>query len=177
MASTLDNKTYHPTPKICHDVALMFDHETNAAKDFCSAFASMLLCADYCSNFCLTVVDSEEPCHPKIDADGDGVVDGKEEGVRHQKDKGSPVLIFVAIFALFAWASYHGSRNARSSSRTNNSPYDARPQWSQTGKCDRDDSAEQGIAMVDYYQDRNTQNGSLMPRDYQRSSDHRGAYL
>lgn len=167
LASSTDNKTHHPTPKTCHDVSMIFDHETAAAKDFCASFSSKLLCNDYCSNYCLTIVDSEEPCHPKVDADGDGVVDGKEEGVRQPaQKKGSPTIVFVIIVGLLAWASYHGTRNARSKV-----DHDRPLAWTKTtSSSDHDDRAEQGIAMVDYEE---TAGGSLMPRGYQRSSDTR----
>ena len=116
----------------------------------------------------MTVVNSEEPCHPNVDADGDGVVDGKEEGVKPQKNKGNPTIVFVIIVALLAWASYHGTRKARSP--TSDAPLNWQLHWQKTtSSCDHDDRAEQGIAMVDY--DHETSGRSLMPRGCLRSSD------
>ena len=115
MAASADNSTHHATSAICHDVSLIFDHETPAAKEFCKSFDSMLLCADYCSDYCLTKVDTSDPCHPKLDADGDGTVDGKEPGVvaRRNQKNASASMVFIVVFGLLCWASYHTSKARR----------------------------------------------------------------
>lgn len=139
-ATNADNSTYHPTPSICHDVALIFDHETSTAKAFCASFDSLLLCADYCSNYCLTQVNSAEPCHPKVDADGDGIVDGKEPGATVQREHKGPngTVVFLFLFGFFAWGSYHASKKA---------DWKRPLPWQQRQRPDE----EQGMSMVPQY--------------------------
>lgn len=173
-----DNSTHHPTAAICHDVSLIYDHETTAAKAFCHGFASLLLCSDYCSNYCLTVVDSAEPCHPKVDADGDGVIDGKEPAAaaHHRKNSTSATFVFLFVFGLLGWASYHTAK-ARDWKRH---PLP----WQQERRADEE--SLQGMSMVPPTWDDGATSyrqppqggggdgGSLMPRGYQRSESPRG---
>ena len=128
----------------------------------------MLLCADYCSNFCLTKVDSADPCHPKVDADGDGVIDGKEEGViaRRQKNSTSATFVFLMIFGFFGWAAYHTSK-AR---KQQNQSYQQSQQWLRT----QNGEENQGISMVPQTWDEESVGGSLISRSYQRSESPRG---
>lgn len=163
MAASADNSTHHATSAICHDVSLIFDHETPAAKEFCKSFDSMLLCADYCSDYCLTKVDTSDPCHPKLDADGDGTVDGKEPGVvaRRNQKNASASMVFIVVFGLLCWASYHTSK-----ARREFSPRAQRMPWQQ----EQPDEESQGISMVPQTWDEAASDGSgLMPKGYQRS--------
>ena len=174
-AGRADNTSHHPTPAICHDVALIYDHKTAAAKAFCDGFASLLLCSDFCSNYCLVQMDTAEPCHPKVDADGDGVIDGKEPiaAAAARKKSSSATFVFLFVFGLLGWASYHTAK-ARDWNR-NPLP------WQRERRVDEE--ALQGMSMVpptswdegaaSYRQPQRSgrsDGGSLMPRDYQRSS-------